>query len=100
MRYSSAMKMRLIFFFFLLSAFGQNARAQQRGAAPQPPRSPREAAQVDLSGNWVPLITEDWRWRMVTPPKGNYASIPLNDAGKKATEAWDLAKDEAAGEQC
>jgi hypothetical protein len=94
------MKMLLIFCVLITSVFAQNALAQQRGAPPQPPQSPRESAQVDLIGNWVPLITEDWRWRMVTPPKGNYASVPLNDAGKKLAESWDLAKDEAAGEQC
>jgi hypothetical protein len=94
------MKMRLIFCALILFALSRNALAQQRGAAPPVPRSLRESAQVDLTGNWVPLITEDWRWRMVTPPKGNYASIPLNDAGKKVAEAWDLTKDDAAGEQC
>src|SRR5215510_8176037 len=102
-RYSSAMKIRLILCVLILSAIGGSLLAQQRGAAPAapppPPPTPRAAAQVDLTGNWVPLITEDWRWRMVTPPKGNFASIPLNDAGKKAAETWDLAKDDAAGEQ-
>lgn len=37
---------------------------------------------------------------MVTPPKGDYASVPLNAAGSKAADQWDLAKDIAAGEQC
>ncbi len=37
---------------------------------------------------------------MVTPPKGDFASVPLNDAGQKAANAWDPAKDAAAGEQC
>jgi hypothetical protein len=92
MTYSSAMKPRLFIGLLILSTLGSEAAAQQR--------SPREIAQVDITGNWVPVITEDWRWRMITPPKGNYASVPLNDAGKKATEAWDLAKDEAASEQC
>jgi len=94
------MKRRLILCVLITCLLTRNALAQQRGAAPQLPQSPRESAQVDLIGNWVPLITEDWRWRMVTPPKGNYASVPLNDAGKKLAESWDLAKDEAAGEQC
>jgi len=48
----------------------------------------------------VPLVTEDWRYRMVTPPKGDYASVPLNGAGRKAADSWDPARDEAAGEQC
>lgn len=57
-------------------------------------------AQTDFTGYWVAVVTEDWRWRMVTPPKGDYASIPLSIAGKRMADTWDLAKDEAAGEQC
>ena len=37
---------------------------------------------------------------MVTPAKGDYPSIPLNAEGRKVANAWDPAKDEAAGEQC
>jgi hypothetical protein len=71
--------------------------AQGRG---EPPASPRAAAPVDFTGYWVAVVTEDWRWRMVTPARGDFASIPLNAEGRKAGEAWDPAKDEAAGEQC
>jgi hypothetical protein len=71
---------------------------QGRGAEP---RSPRESALIDLTGYWVAIVTEDWRFRMVTPPRGDYPDItPLNDAGKKIANAWDPGKDEAAGEQC
>jgi hypothetical protein len=37
---------------------------------------------------------------MFTPAKGDYTSIPLNAAGRAKADAWDPAKDEAAGEQC
>jgi len=37
---------------------------------------------------------------MVTPAKGDYASIPLSIEGKRVADSWDPAKDEAAGEQC
>jgi hypothetical protein len=37
---------------------------------------------------------------MVTPPKGDYASVPLSAEGRKVADAWDLAADEAAGNQC
>jgi hypothetical protein len=53
-----------------------------------------------LTGTWVSVVTEDWRWRMQTPPKGDYASLPLNDAARKAADAWDPAKDTTAGDQC
>src|SRR5262249_37872152 len=49
---------------------------------------------------WVSVVTEDWRFRMVTPAKGDYPSIPLNAEGRKVADAWDPAKDEAAGNQC
>src|SRR4051794_37663895 len=42
-------------------------QARQGGAAAQ--RTPRATAPIDLTGYWVSVVTEDWRWRMVTPPK-------------------------------
>lgn len=68
--------------------------------APAPPRSPREAAPIDLTGYWVPLITEDWRLRMFTPAKGDYTAVPLNPQGRQVADGWDPAADEAAGAQC
>jgi hypothetical protein len=41
----------------------------------------RARAPIDLEGYWVSVISEDWRWRMVTPPRGDYASVPLNAEG-------------------
>lgn len=64
------------------------------------PATPRAAAPVDLTGTWVSVVTEDWRWRMRTPPKGDFASLPLTEAAIKAANAWDPARDAAAGEQC
>jgi hypothetical protein len=55
---------------------------------------------MDLTGYWVSIVTEDWRYRMVTPAKGDYASVPLNPEGRKVADTWDLAKDEASGNQC
>src|SRR5215831_8301019 len=57
--------------------------------AAQQPASPRAAAPYDLTGYWVSVVTEDWRWRMTTPPKGDLISIPLSDEGRKAAFAWD-----------
>ena len=66
----------------------------------QTPRTGKAAAPVDLTGYWVSIITEDWRWRMITPARGDFASIPVNAEAVKVGEAWDPAKDEAAGQQC
>jgi hypothetical protein len=57
-------------------------------------------APIDLTGYWVSIVTEDWRYRMMTPAKGDYPSIPLNAEGRRVADAWDPAKDEAAGDQC
>jgi len=74
--------------------------AQGRGGPPGPPATAKAAAPEDLTGYWVSLVTEDWRYRMVTPPKGDYASVPLNPEGRRVADTWDPAKDEAAGLQC
>jgi hypothetical protein len=71
-----------------------------RGGPPAPPRSARESAPVDFTGQWVSVVTEDWRWRMLTPAKGDFAGVPLNAAARKLGLAWDPAKDEAEGNQC
>jgi len=70
------------------------------GRGAQPPRTPRAAAPVDFTGYWVSVVTEDWRWRMVTPARGDFAGVPLNAAARKLGQAWDPAKDEAEGNQC
>src|SRR5213593_5069602 len=74
----------------------------QRGGRGEggPPPTPKAVAPIDLTGTWVPLITEDWRVRMVTPKKGDYESVPISAEGRRVADAWDPAKDEAAGQQC
>jgi hypothetical protein len=74
--------------------------AADRGGRGGPPPTARAAAPIDLAGNWVAIISEDWRWRMITPAKGDYASIPINMAAKKVADTWDPSKDEGAGAQC
>lgn len=74
--------------------------------ATQPPsfqsdaRSARERARIDITGQWVAVVTEDWLWRMITPPVGETSSIPLNPQGLDAAAAWDLAQDRAQGNLC
>lgn len=73
----------------------RGGRGQGGGAV-----SAQASAPLDLTGQWVSLVTDDWRWRMVTPPKGDILYLPVNEAGRKIAEAWDPKKDEAAGEAC
>ena len=79
-----------------ISVDAQRGGRGGRGA----PASPREGAAVDLTGYWVSVIAEDWKFRMVTPRKGVYDSLMLNAEGRRVADTWDPAKDEAAGEQC
>jgi hypothetical protein len=78
--------------------------AQAFAQGPPPPagpaRSGQQGALADFTGYWVSLVTEDWRYRMVTPAKGDANGLPLTAEARKAMDAWDPAKDEAAGEIC
>src|SRR5512143_251907 len=93
------MKMRTLAAALLLVAalFPQATYTQARAEAP---KTARAAANVDLTGYWVSYVTEDWRYRMVTPPKGDYTSVPLNREGIRVAGTWDWEKDRAAGLQC
>ena len=73
---------------------------QGRGPQTREGQTAKAAAPIDLTGYWVSVVTEDWRFRMMTPAKGDFPSVPLNAEGRKVAEAWDPAKDEAAGEAC
>ncbi len=89
---------------FLLALAAVSLYAQgpggRGGPPPGPPLTAKEAAPFDITGYWVSLITEDWRYRMLTPPKGDFTGVPLNAEARKIANAWDPAKDEASGEQC
>ena len=79
---------------------GGPAGGGRGGRGPQAPRTAKAAALFDLTGYWNAVVTEDWRYRMVLPMKGDFGGIQLNPEGLKIANAWDPAKDEAAGEQC
>ena len=62
--------------------------------------SPKSGTPVDLTGYWISIVTEDWRYRMVTPAKGDFQSIPLNQEAVKVANTWDPEADERAGNPC
>jgi len=94
----------------LLSAGAAGVDAQRGGAARPStplgaggrgaPPTPKSDPAIDITGTWTAVITEDWPLRMVTPKKGDYTRVPMTPDARKAADAWDPAKDEAAGEQC
>ena len=91
-------RLLLVLFIFFLATLDGHAQGRGEGRGTAPP-TPKAAAPFDMSGYWVSVIGEDWRWRMF-PNKGDYAGIPLNAEARKIADSWDPAKDEAAGEQC
>jgi hypothetical protein len=92
--------MRLWLVLSALALAAGSAAAQPPQGRGGPPPTAKAAAPVDLTGYWVSVISEDWRWRMVTPLKGDAASVPLNPEGQRALRTWDPAADEAANLQC
>jgi hypothetical protein len=63
------------------------------GPPAQTPQTPQASAPIDLTGTWVSVVNEDWRWRMVTPLKGDYASLPINAEARKVADSWEPSKD-------
>ena len=77
-----------------------DAQAGRGAQVPATPLAPKMAAPIDLTGYWVSIVTEDWRFRMITPDKGDFSSVPLNPEGRRVANTWDPEKDEADGNQC
>src|SRR4051812_36924110 len=71
----------------------------QRAGGP-PAQAPKAATPIDLSGYWVSVVSEDWRYRMVTPTKGDYQGVPVTADAVKVGDAWNPDADTAAGNQC
>jgi hypothetical protein len=85
---------RILAALALACAMAATVSAQRGGgAAPAPPQTPQASAPIDVTGYWVSIVNEDWRWRMVTPPKGDYASVPISPEGRKIADTWDVSKD-------
>jgi hypothetical protein len=78
-----------------------NLDAQRGGQEGVPAAAtPRASAPIDVTGQWVSLVTEDWRYRQFTALKGDYGGLPLLPAARTLADKWDPSRDEAAGEQC
>ena len=76
------------------------AQGRGRGGAAPPPPTAKAGAPIDVTGYWVSVVTEDWRYRMVTPAHGDYQGVPMTPAARAIADAWDPAKEEASGDLC
>ena len=81
--------------FAIVVAMMATTVSAQRGGRGRggPPPTPQAAAPIDVTGYWVAVVNEDWRWRMVTPPKGDYASVPMTDEARAVADMWDESQD-------
>ena len=86
----------------LCAACAAPAAHAQSGAGPAQAQRPsgREGAAFDLTGTWVSIVSEDWRHRMMTAPRGDYESVPLTPAARALADEWDPQADMANGEEC
>jgi hypothetical protein len=84
----------------LIVGFSPATMAQGRQGGGGPPTTPQAASPIDLTGYWVSVITEDWRYRMVTPARGDFQGVPMTPAAREMANRWDPARDEAEGAQC
>jgi len=78
-----------------LNAQGRGGRGGGRG-----PETARASAPIDLTGYWVSIVTEDWRYRMVTPAPGDYQGVPMTPDARKIADTWDPQKEAASGDPC
>ena len=93
--------MRRVSLLVLLAVVGaQGAAVHAQGRGGGQPQTARASAPIDLTGYWVAVVNEDWRYRMVTPPKGEYRGVPITKEALQIVNSWDPAADEKAGEQC
>lgn len=76
---------------------GQAGRG--RGAPAGPPPTARASAPIDVTGYWVSLIVDEWRFRVV-PQKGDIVYLPLKPAAREIANNWDPDKDKADGNAC
>ena len=82
--------------FVVIQLGGAQIATAQRG--PRRAASPRAAAPIDITGNWVSVVSEDWLQRMLVPPRGDYAGVPLSLEGRRVANLWEPAR--AATDGC
>jgi hypothetical protein len=78
----------------LVAPLETHAQGRGRGGgAAAPARTGRAGAPQDLTGYWVSVVAEHWHLRMLVPPKGEFAMLPLNAEARRVANAWDATKE-------
>jgi hypothetical protein len=90
--------MRLFFIATLVTLVTLSCAAAQPAVSAA--GTAKSSAAVDLTGYWVAFVTEDWRFRMITPPRGDYRAVPMTAEARKIADTWDPVADEASGNPC
>jgi hypothetical protein len=84
----------------IFSALPFTAVIAQNGPPVSMHKSPKQMAPYDLTGYWVSIVDENWRFRMVTPPKGDFEGIFLTPKATQMAMNWDPDADKKAGLAC
>ena len=79
---------------------GQGRGGARAGGPAGPPPAAKASAPEDLTGTYVAVVTEHWHLRMLVPPKGEFAMLPLTPEARRIAGLWDPAKEPAGDEQC
>lgn len=85
MKFISSLVSLILFLACSSMALGQISATLTRDSGIEPGRA---SAPIDLTGTWVSIVSEDWRWRMTTPLIGDFANIPENEAAREIGMAW------------
>jgi hypothetical protein len=85
--------MKTLFPFAILALLPVGLTAQTAGSFSAVPG-------LDLSGNWAPILNEDFPERIPGPELVNYAGLPVNDAARQFALSWDASRLTLPEHQC
>jgi hypothetical protein len=78
---------------FLIAVFASALYAQSAGAIALSPG-------LDLSGNWAPVLHEDFPERIPGPELVNFAGLPINAGAREFALSWDASRLTVPEHQC
>jgi hypothetical protein len=85
---------------FALPVSAQRGSQGRGGGAAPGGRGAAAERAFDPTGYWVSIVSDEWRYRMLTPAKGNVDYVPVSAEGRRVAGLWDPNADESSGQQC